>query len=129
MKRILKILILILITISIIAVSRTLLIHPTAQSSSTTSLPQVNSNDAIQLLAAALLFQTISNQNSSNQNNSQFTAFHDYLQQTFPEVHSRLEKETVAGMSLLFRWQGKDSSLKTVLLMSHQDVVPVEPGT
>ncbi len=129
MKRILKILFLFLFVIFIIAFSRALLIHPEAESVNPVPLPKLNANDAAQRLAAALRFQTISNQNSSLQDNAQFEAFHQHLQQSFPEVFSKLEKETVAGSSLLFRWQGKNASLKPVLLMSHQDVVPIEPGT
>jgi carboxypeptidase PM20D1 len=129
MKRIIKILSLILITIVIITVSRALLVHRVTESTNTTDLPVVNATDAAQRLAAALRFQTISNQDSLLQDNSQFTGFHQYLEQTFPEVHSKLEKETVAGLSLLVRWQGKNAELKPVLLMSHQDVVPVEAGT
>lgn len=129
MKRILKFLALILITISVIAVSRALIVHREAKPTNRAALPNVNANDAVQRLAGALRFQTISKQDVSLQDNSQFTGFHQYLQQTFPEVHSKLEKENVAGFNLLFRWAGKNNSLKPVLLMSHQDVVPVESGT
>ena len=34
-----------------------------------------------------------------------------------------------AGIRLLFTWQGSDVSLSPILLLSHQDVVPVESGT
>lgn len=129
MKRILKILFLFLILIAIIAVSRALLVHREDQSAAKVALPQVNANDALQRLAAALRFKTISNQDISLQDNSQFEALHQYLQQTFPEVHSKLEREAVIGLTLLYRWPGKNASLKPVLLMSHQDVVPVESGT
>jgi carboxypeptidase PM20D1 len=47
----------------------------------------------------------------------------------FPRVHSTLTREVVAGYSLLYTWPGKDPKLAPILLMSHQDVVPVEPGT
>ncbi|MCI0446165.1 M20/M25/M40 family metallo-hydrolase [bacterium] len=129
MKRILKILFLLILVLFIIAFWRALLVHRNAESANKTVLPQINTNDAAQRLAAALRFQTISNQDSSLQDNVQFEAFHQYLEKSFPEVFSKLEKETVAGSSLLFRWQGKNASLKPVLLMSHQDVVPIEPGT
>jgi carboxypeptidase PM20D1 len=44
-------------------------------------------------------------------------------------VHRDLDREMIGGDSLLFRWRGSDPSVKPVLLMSHIDVVPVEPGT
>jgi carboxypeptidase PM20D1 len=129
MKRIFKILLLLLITITVIAITRALLVHPEPQQVSAAILHEVNANEAAQRLAAALRFQTISNQDIPLQDNSEFEGFHQYLQRTFPEVHSKLERETIAGFSLLFRWPGKNSALKPVLLMSHQDVVPVESGT
>jgi carboxypeptidase PM20D1 len=129
MKRILKILALILIAISIVAISRAMLVHRETKSTNRAALPNVNANEAVQRLAGALRFQTISKQDVSLQDNAQFTGFHQYLQQTFPEVHSKFTKENVAGFNLLFRWTGKNNSLKPVLLMSHQDVVPVESGT
>ena len=44
-------------------------------------------------------------------------------------MHASLHPETVNEHGLLFRWAGTDSSLKPVLVMAHQDVVPIEPGT
>ncbi|BGP39897.1 hypothetical protein JCM10449v2_003853 [Rhodotorula kratochvilovae] len=52
-----------------------------------------------------------------------------YLQETFPLVHERLALEKVNSHGLLYAWQGSDSTLKPTLLMSHQDVVPVNPDT
>ena len=44
----------------------------------------------------------------------------------YPRTHRVLTVEHVSRYSLLYTWQGKDPELKPVLLMSHQDVVPVE---
>jgi carboxypeptidase PM20D1 len=54
---------------------------------------------------------------------------HAYLASAFPGVHAQLRREIVSQHSLLYSWQGSDSSLKPILLMGHLDVVPVEPGT
>ncbi|RDW71624.1 hypothetical protein BP6252_08187 [Coleophoma cylindrospora] len=48
-----------------------------------------------------------------------------YLQETFPLVYDKLDVATVNEHGLLFTWQGSDTSLKPLLLMAHQDVVPV----
>ena len=47
----------------------------------------------------------------------------------YPRVHANLEHEVHGGHSLLYRWKGSDPSRQPVLLMSHIDVVPVEPGS
>ncbi|KIY52940.1 carboxypeptidase S [Fistulina hepatica ATCC 64428] len=58
-----------------------------------------------------------------------FGTFHDYLQRAFPTVHARMSLTHVNTYGLLFQLQGSNPSLKPLLLMAHQDVVPVEPRT
>lgn len=84
---------------------------------------------AAQRLAGALRFRTISYQDSMLFDVAEFRRFHGYLERTFPRVHARLPRERVGGHSLLFRWAGRDTTLKPLVLLAHQDVVPVEPGT
>lgn len=54
-----------------------------------------------------------------------FTGFHAALESRFPLVHARLERELVAGRSLLYRWPGTGDGPAAVL-MAHQDVVAVD---
>ncbi|KAL7942523.1 carboxypeptidase S [Trichoderma barbatum] len=56
---------------------------------------------------------------------SPFYKLHDVLKETFPIVHKRAKLEKVNTLGLLYTIQGSDDSLKPVLLMAHQDVVPV----
>lgn len=79
--------------------------------------------------AEALTFPTISHQEEEDRQPEVFLAFHEFLERSFPTVHATLERETVNELSLLYTWEGRDSSLDPVLLMGHQDVVPVIPGT
>ncbi|EMC95379.1 hypothetical protein BAUCODRAFT_123824 [Baudoinia panamericana UAMH 10762] len=55
--------------------------------------------------------------------------FADYLEATFPRMHSDLKVEKVNTHGLLYTWQGSDESLKPLILMAHQDVVPVPAST
>ncbi|ROW04274.1 hypothetical protein VSDG_00894 [Cytospora chrysosperma] len=55
--------------------------------------------------------------------------FAEYLEKTFPLVHSTLKLEKVNTHGLLFTWQGSNDGLKPTVLMAHQDVVPVETST
>ncbi len=76
-----------------------------------------------------LQFETVSYEDSSKFDAEPFLALHAYLEQAFPKVHAALKKEIIGDYSLLYSWKGSDSSLQPILLMSHIDVVPVEPAT
>lgn len=89
----------------------------------------VNKASAIESLSKAIRFQTISYQNKGKFNPHTFHEFHEFLKNTYPNVHSALKLETINNCSLLYEWSGLDSSLDPVLLLAHQDVVPVEPET
>lgn len=52
-----------------------------------------------------------------------------FLKATYPDFHATAEKIRIEDYTLLFRWQGSDASLDPILLMAHQDVVPVNMGT
>ncbi|RFU80511.1 acetylornithine deacetylase [Trichoderma arundinaceum] len=54
-----------------------------------------------------------------------FYDLHDVLKATFPTVHKRAHLEKINTLGLLYTIQGSDTDLKPVLLMAHQDVVPV----
>ncbi|KAG6821197.1 hypothetical protein H0H93_004017 [Arthromyces matolae] len=58
-----------------------------------------------------------------------FGPFHDYLLEAFPLVHSSLSLQKINTYGLIFTWRGSDSSIKPLVLMGHQDVVPVNPET
>lgn len=54
-----------------------------------------------------------------------FNEFHSFLQETFPLFHEKLELNKINHFGLVYIWHGSDSSLKPLLLMAHQDVVPI----
>lgn len=78
-------------------------------------------------LAAALAIPTLS-ATPEAPSLERFHELHALLQSQFPRVHGALEREVVAGASLLYRWKGR-GECPGVLLAAHQDVVPVEPAT
>lgn len=51
-----------------------------------------------------------------------FRAFIDRLPALYPGIHSALEREIVAGHSMLYRWKGRTGGAPSVLL-AHYDVV------
>ena len=58
-----------------------------------------------------------------------FAPFRAFLEREFPLVHRRLTREIVHEHGLLFTWHGADRTRKPLLLMAHQDVVPVANET
>ena len=87
---------------------------------------------AAERLAGALRIQTTSYADRSQMQVESFVELHDYLARQFPQVHadpSRLRREVVNQMSLLYHWPGSRPELEPILLMSHLDVVPVNRQT
>ncbi|SMR52297.1 unnamed protein product [Zymoseptoria tritici ST99CH_3D1] len=58
-----------------------------------------------------------------------FGPLHKYFEATFPRIHSELKVEKVNTHGLLYTWHGSDKALKPLVLMAHQDVVPVDLDT
>ena len=90
---------------------------------------QLNPSELAERLSAALRFQTISQQDAADFQDSDFIQMRSYLEQQFPLVHASLNRELVEGYTLLYTWKGQDESLKPILVMAHQDVVPSDPET
>ena len=90
--------------------------------------PEPVDSGAVSRLSEAVRFRTISYFDSAAKI-SEFRKLHAFLERAFPLVHAKLKREVIDSGTLLFTWQGSDTTLAPVLLMGHQDVVPVEPGT
>jgi carboxypeptidase PM20D1 len=79
---------------------------------------------AVQRLSEAVRIPTVSTEVPPPPQD--LAAFHAFLERSFPRVHARLRRETVAGGSLLYTWPGTDPDAPALLLAAHQDTVPVE---
>lgn len=89
----------------------------------------VDTTAAAQRLGGAVRFPTVSLSSGGPIDTAAFLGFHEYLATSFPLVHQSLRRETVAGLSLLYTWEGTNASAAPVVLMGHMDVVPVpEPN-
>ncbi|MBI3786379.1 MAG: M20 family peptidase [Deltaproteobacteria bacterium] len=118
-----------LLSLAAVAGVKTLLFRSRQVEVPAAKLVAVDATAVAERFAAALRFRTISNQDSSLSDVGQFRALHDYLIEKFPLVHSNLKRQIVNDLSLLYTWPGRDAARKPILLLSHIDVVPVEPGT
>ena len=86
-------------------------------------------DEVFQNLSKAIQYQTISFSEDAIPDSTAFFGFHRFLKETFPLVHSNLTLEKINTYSLLYKWEGTDPSKKPIVLMSHQDVVPVDQPT
>lgn len=89
----------------------------------------VDSDAAAARLGKAVRLRTVSSADDATLNADPFQALHALLAQQFPRVHAALERETVNGLNLLYTWLGSNPDAAPILLLAHQDVVPVAPGT
>jgi carboxypeptidase PM20D1 len=80
-------------------------------------------------LSKAIQFKTISPSNNGLIDTSEFLGFHTFLKEAFPLVNKNLSLEKINDLSLLYRWEGTDKNLQPLLLMAHQDVVPIDSSS
>ncbi len=92
------------------------------------TVPEMTAPEAAVRLGQAVRFATVSRE-SQPPASAEFARLHEFLRQSFPLVHSTLQHENVAELSLLYKWEGQDPTTRPILLLAHQDVVPTEPGT
>ena len=89
----------------------------------------VDPGGAASRLAALLRLPTVSWDDPSKRETAAFDGLDQVLAESFPGVHRMLTLETVARWSRLYTWRGIRPDLPPIILTSHLDVVPVEPGT
>jgi carboxypeptidase PM20D1 len=80
-------------------------------------------------LGEAVRFQTVSHQDPAEDQPAEWDRLHAWLQATYPDAHRVMGREVVAGHALVYTWKGADPVLAPIVLMAHQDVVPVTPGS
>lgn len=59
----------------------------------------------------------------------EFRKFHRLLETSFPKAHAAMRREIVGGLTLLYAWEGREAAARPIVLLAHQDTVPIAPGT
>ncbi len=130
MKRIIGVAVLVLVLVlTAVALERTFTFPSRQPQAAPVPLEPLDTAALAQRLAGALRFKTVSYQDSSQFDAREFDGFQLYLRTTFPRLHAALKLEKVNGYGLLYEWTGSDPNRQPIVLLAHQDVVPVEPGT
>ncbi|RYE79931.1 MAG: M20/M25/M40 family metallo-hydrolase, partial [Myxococcales bacterium] len=76
-------------------------------------------------LQSLIRLRTVSYDDENRIDHDAFHALHTELELLFPLLHLRLEKTVIERHSLVFHWKGRSAD-RPVVLMAHQDVVPVD---
>ncbi len=83
---------------------------------------------AAQHLGQAVRFQTVSNQDPAQNQTGEWDKLHAWLATTYPKASAAMQQEQL-GQTLVYTWPGSDPAAQPIIVMAHQDVVPVTPGT
>ena len=104
---------------------RTLCFKPEKQSQTEFEAVSFDGERSIATLAELIKCKTVSFEDKSLEDNSEFEKLISMLPELYPNVFSVCEYQRPGTRSLLFRWKGKSDGAPAVL-MAHFDVVPVE---
>ncbi len=120
-----------LVALIAVLVGRTLMLKPAAivATAQVPAAPAVDAQTAAQHLSAAVRFKTVSHEDPADNDPSQLAAQRDWLAATYPHFAAAATRELVGPGALIWTWKGSNPSLKPIILMAHQDVVPVVEDT
>jgi carboxypeptidase PM20D1 len=128
MKKLIYALLAILAVVACILLYNTFML--TSKQVTASPLEKLELPDAVfQNLSKAIQYPTVSYSEDAIPDSTAFYGFHRFLENTFPLIHEKLILEKINDYSLLYKWEGRDPSKKPIILMSHQDVVPVDQPT
>ena len=83
-------------------------------------------DDAVERFQEMLRVPTVSRQNRAEEDREPFERWVPTLRSLFPRVFEACELTMIDEFGILLRWPGANAALDPVVLMAHQDVVPVE---
>lgn len=88
----------------------------------------VDASAAAIRLGEALRFPTVSRL-AETDDRAPFEQFHAWMQARYPAFHAAVRREVIGDFALLYTWEGSDPAQPPLLILAHQDVVPVAEDT
>lgn len=85
------------------------------------------SSESAEKLAKVIRLKTVSFGDRTLIDLSEHRKFNTWLCENFPLAHINMEKTVLNDFAYIFKWEGKNKSIKPVLFMAHFDVVPIQP--
>ncbi len=93
------------------------------------TVPPYELDAAVANLSAAAQIRTISHQDPADDETAEWDRLHAWLAATYPATHRAMARTILPNRTLIYHWPGSDAALAPIILMAHQDVVPVTEGT
>ena len=81
---------------------------------------------AVERFCELLRIPTVSRENIAERDDEPFSQWIPTLQRLYPHFFNIAEITRIDDFGMLLRWPGADSALDPIVMMAHQDVVPVE---
>ena len=81
---------------------------------------------AVVHLQQAVRIPTVSYDQPGRMDTAAFDSIRNFLANAYPLLNKTCERTLINSFSIIYKWKGKNSSSKPVLLYAHLDVVPVE---
>jgi carboxypeptidase PM20D1 len=124
MNRITKIAGLIIGSLLLVVITKTILNKPVLenQNVSLTALP----TDAIKHMTEAIQIATETPNDAFEYDSAVFYSYRKLIEKNYPLVHQQLSRTVIDSFNYIYKWQGTDTTKLPIVLMAHYDVVPVE---
>jgi carboxypeptidase PM20D1 len=127
LKRIVFVVIGILVFLIAVLTIRTILFKSAEFATTPEPIEVGNYENMASNLSRAIQFQTVSNEDASLMDSTQFLGFIDFLKEKYPLTHQHLKLDKINELGLLYRWRGQpESDRLPILLAAHYDVVPAD---
>ncbi|MDC7233503.1 MAG: M20/M25/M40 family metallo-hydrolase [Spirochaetales bacterium] len=89
-------------------------------------ISQGSSLSAAEKLSKLIQYPSISYNDESLYDDSQFRGVLDELERLFPACHRVMSREVFSDYAVNYVWQGKNKDLDPAIVIAHYDVVPVD---
>lgn len=129
LKRMLYVLALLLLLGVAVILLRTMMFNSPPEKVGSPLVVKDSLSYSIERFQGALCIPTVSNNVYDSTDFYSFERFGVYLSQVYPMLGKQLDSFRVNKYGLVYRWKGKDPSLKPYLFTAHYDVVPVQEAT
>lgn len=131
-KRLLLALIVVVALLAAVLIFRTITFKPpftTPTGLTLAAAPAYDLTAAANRLGEAIRIKTISYDDDAKADPAARQAMLDWVQKTYPQSMAVMSRELAASYTAIYTWPGSDASLAPIILMAHQDVVPVDEAT
>ncbi len=124
MNRITKIAGLIIGSLLLVVITKTILNKPVLENQNVrlTALP----TDAIKHMTEAIQIATETPNDAFEYDSAVFYSYRKLIEKNYPLVHQQLSRTVIDSFNYIYKWQGTDTTKLPMVLMAHYDVVPVE---